>query len=101
MEHGAAENEDSGAVFQEPVFTQCLHTVQSIRIIPSLLHPKNTYSFTSSLVRLVKSRPTSPFNFLLTYRMKGAGPIPLDILQYLQMFSADTAGGRGWTWGTT
>lgn len=31
---------------------------------------ENTHSFTSSLVRLVKRRPTSPLNFLLTYRIK-------------------------------
>lgn len=33
-----------------------------------LLVLKCTYSFTSSFVRLVKRRPTSPLNFLLTYR---------------------------------
>ena len=61
-------------MFQEPVLTQRLHTVQSTRIIPSLLLLSNTYSFTSSLVRLVKRRPTSPLNFLLTYRAKEGQP---------------------------
>lgn len=32
--------------------------------------PLSTHSFTSSFVRLVKRRPTSPLNFLLTYKTK-------------------------------
>jgi len=65
--------------FQEPGLPWTLHWTKS-RLIPSretsptfpfppLL--QSTYSSTSSLVRLVKRRPTSPLNFLLTCKTRG------------------------------
>lgn len=100
--------------FQEPGLPWTLHWTKSW-VTPSRetspifsfpLCLQSTYSSTSSLVRLVKRRPTSPLNFLLTCKTRGGGrpsrgssgsqlgttrlPPPPNIWQHLE----STVGGR-------